>query len=143
MIKNKFLYPFVLVCLVQLSAQTDWVRWEGVNNYLIENNNYVKSNELSSSLNNKRISNISDLLVKFYKITISDFDGDNCRFHPSCSEFFVESTRINSLFTSVLLFFDRLSRDTNIFSSGRYKTINNRFYDPPSDYSYYEKESNQ
>jgi hypothetical protein len=30
--------------------------------------------------------------------------------------------------------FDRLTRDTNIFSKRRYKVINNKFYDPPSVY---------
>lgn len=146
MIKNKILFHFiwVLFCVINLSAQTDWVRWEGVNNYLLEDSDYDNNwNEHFDGFNDKRISNIPDFLVKFYKITISDFDGNNCRFHPSCSEFFVESTKINNSLISVLLFFDRLTRDTNIFSSGGYRTMNNRYYDPPSDYIFYQKESNQ
>lgn len=135
------MFLFILVCVVQLNAQTDWVRWEGENNYLLENSNYLnKLNKSSEVFNANRISNIADLLVNFYKITISDFDGDNCRFHPSCSEFFVESTKINNSFASVLLFFDRLTRDTNIFSSGGYKIVHNRFYDPPSDYMFYQNQ---
>lgn len=145
MIKNKFLLAFFLVLLFvfQIYAQADWVRWEKVNNYLIENSNCENKWDEPSDLHNEKIFNFADLFLRFYKISISDFDGDNCRFHPSCSEFFVESTKINSLFTSALLFFDRLTRDTNILSNGSYKIINNKFYDPPSDYLYYKKESNQ
>jgi putative component of membrane protein insertase Oxa1/YidC/SpoIIIJ protein YidD len=78
--------------------------------------------------------NIAELLVETYKLLISDFDGDNCSFSPSCSEFFVQSTKSTNFFTSFLLFFDRLTRDTNIFSKADYITVDGRYYDPPSEY---------
>lgn len=79
---------------------------------------------------------LSGFLVKIYKNIFSDFDGDNCSFNPSCSEFFAESTKLTNFFSATLLFFDRLTRDSNIFSKGGYKSDNNRFYDPPSEYIY-------
>ena len=34
-------------------------------------------------------------LVKIYKILISPFIGNNCRYFPSCSDYFIESIKIN------------------------------------------------
>jgi len=139
LIKNKleFLIFILIISSLQLSAQTDWVRWNKSENYFFENrqtdfhnHNFV---DLSDTLNVDK-HNIASSLVKFYKKTISDFDGDNCRFNPSCSEFFAESFKLTNLFTSVLMFFDRLTRDTNIFSQSKYKIIDNKLYDPPEDY---------
>jgi len=139
LIKNKL--PFIILIQIifhlQLSAQTDWVRWNKSENYFIKNEqiefHYHNFSDSIVSLNTNKL-NIAALLVKFYKRTISDFDGDNCRFHPSCSEFFAQTNKITNPLISVFLFFDRLTRDTNIFSEGRYKIINNKFYDPPEDY---------
>ncbi len=145
MIKNSFLIlvVFIIVNFVELFAQTDLVKWYRVENYLLDD--YVLQNLISENPDdlNEESHRFADLIVTVYKNTISDFDGDNCRFNPSCSEFFAEATKLTNPISSVLLFFDRLSRDTNFFSNEGYKTLNNRFYDPPSDYLVYETEPNK
>lgn len=142
MIKNNLFFPiiYLIICFVQLSAQTDLYRWEKVDNYLLNSHHYdFPQNKLSDLVNDNSLKNINiaNYFIEFYKATFSNFDGDNCRFSPSCSEFLVESTKLTHPIFSVLLFFDRLTRDTNFFSDNKYKIVNNRFYDPPSDYIFY------
>ncbi|MCS7052515.1 MAG: membrane protein insertion efficiency factor YidD [Ignavibacterium sp.] len=117
----------------QLISQVDFIRWEKSDNYLL----IESKNSLSESIETKNINkkqSFIDVLLKVYKYSFSNFDGDNCSFYPSCSEFLAESFKLTNPIVSILLFFDRLSRDTNIFYKGDYVIINNRYYDPPSDY---------
>jgi len=147
LIKNNFISVifFIIVSFSHLSAQTDWVRWERLDNYYLINydDNIRRIESTVISKNDNSSENFAKTFVKFYKITISDFDGDNCRFNPSCSEFLAESMRLTNSFNSILLFFDRLTRDSNIFSSGKYKIVNNRFFDPPSEYIFFNSNSFQ
>ena len=39
------------------------------------------------------LTNVIILIIKFYKLIISPFLGYNCRYLPSCSEYFIESLK--------------------------------------------------
>ena len=71
-----------------------------------------------------------------YKFFISDLDGDNCAFHPSCSNFFVEAVRETNFIKGSLMFGDRFMRDTNFLKRKGYYPmhISGRLYDPVQNY---------
>ena len=72
-----------------------------------------------------------------YKFFISDLDGDNCAFHPSCSNFFVESVRETNFLKGSLMFGDRFMRDTNFLKRKGYypQHRSGRLYDPTHNYT--------
>lgn len=72
-----------------------------------------------------------------YKFFISDLDGDNCAFHPSCSSFFVESVKKTNIFKGALMFGDRFMRDTNFLKRRGYypQHRSGRLYDPVHNYT--------
>ncbi|MDP2365721.1 MAG: membrane protein insertion efficiency factor YidD, partial [Ignavibacteria bacterium] len=119
-----FLSQFAIYC------QTDWVRWEKSDaSYQIKDNYLDREYDLS-------IESASDIFVKpvinTYWFFISDVDGANCPFQPSCSSFLVQSIRETNPFQGIVMFFDRFTRDTNVF--GRLEHYprygRNHFYDP-------------
>ncbi|MFO7445519.1 MAG: membrane protein insertion efficiency factor YidD [Ignavibacteriaceae bacterium] len=79
---------------------------------------------------------ISKSFINTYWFFISDIDGDNCPFHPSCSSFFAESVSKTGLITGTLMFADRFTRDINIINRrGKYPLHKSgKYYDPPSLY---------
>ena len=116
-------------------SQTDWVRWEKSDlSYQLKNNYLEREYDLS-------IESVSDVIVKpvinAYWFYVSDVDGANCPFQPSCSSFLVQSIKETNVFQGVVMFFDRFTRDTNIF--GRHEHYprygKNHFYDPVSLYT--------
>ena len=36
-------------------------------------------------------------IIKFYKLFISPYLGNNCRYMPTCSEYFIESVELNGV----------------------------------------------
>ena len=48
----------------------------------------------------KFLENILILLIKFYKYFISPFVSSNCRYLPTCSEYFVDCLKINGAILS-------------------------------------------
>lgn len=76
------------------------------------------------------------ILVNGYSLFISEPDGENCPFDPSCSRFFIESLKQTNVFEAVLLASDRLIRDTSF--GNKYKhyhtDIFGKLIDPPSRY---------
>lgn len=116
-------------------AQTDWVRWEKSDPTYQKKDSFIERNYDFS------IESVSDILVKpiisSYWFFVSDVDGANCPFHPSCSSFLVQSIKETNPFQGTLMFFDRFTRDTNVF--GRLEHYprygNNHFYDPISLYT--------
>ncbi len=71
-----------------------------------------------------------------YWYFISDVDGDNCSFDPTCSHFFLLSVKETNIIQGSLMFFDRFTRDMDIFGKiNRYPfSSNGHYYDPPSLY---------
>ena len=49
-------------------------------------------------------------LIKFYKYFISPLLGQNCRFLPTCSEYFIESLKIHGSVKGLYLGVKRMSR---------------------------------
>ena len=41
----------------------------------------------------KILSDILIRIIKFYKLTISTYLGNNCRYFPTCSEYFIDSLK--------------------------------------------------
>lgn len=80
---------------------------------------------------------ISSAQVTYYKL-FSEYDGDNCPFHPSCSAFFVESVETTNLLHGALMFADRFTRDTNFFKGFDDYPLHStgKFYDPASKYAF-------
>jgi putative component of membrane protein insertase Oxa1/YidC/SpoIIIJ protein YidD len=79
---------------------------------------------------------IAKSLTNAYWFFISDADGDNCPFRPSCSSFFVEATEETNIFQATLMFSDRLTRDVNLIKGNDYpRETSGHYYDPASNYT--------
>lgn len=136
-IQNKFYLSLIISILIVVSsvAQTDWQRWEK------SEPNYQKEHFYSqrdySYRDNSFSYIVSKTLINAYWYLISDVDGDNCPFHPSCSSFFVQSVEETNLIQGVLMFFDRLTRDSNPVGREEHYPVykNYRLYDPPTLYA--------
>lgn len=129
-INNKIILLFFFLITQSVFTQTDWVRWEKSSaSYEIKDDYENRNYDLS-------IESVSDILVKpvinAYWFFVSDVDGANCPFHPSCSTFLVQSIKETNVIQGTLMFFDRFTRDTNVFGRlshyPRYRK--NHFYDP-------------
>lgn len=134
-IRNSFVIILFFLFVVSLVAQTDWQRWEKVQP------DYLKSFYPSERNFSYAKSDLPYLLIKTlintYWIFISEPDGDNCPFHPSCSSFFLQSVEETNLIQGALMFFDRFTRDSNPVNREEHYPIykNHRFYDPPKLYT--------
>lgn len=133
------IFCFVMFSFYQLYSQADWRKWEAREiNYTIKSNSQIDElSELGKSP--KRTFGIKILsgLRSIYQYTISDLDGDNCPFYPSCSHFFIESVGQSNIFTGSLMFADRFMRDLNPFKKQeRYFRIpNGKYFDPSHNYA--------
>jgi putative component of membrane protein insertase Oxa1/YidC/SpoIIIJ protein YidD len=80
---------------------------------------------------------ITKSLTNAYWFFISDVDGDNCPFRPSCSSFFMQSTKETNIFQASLMFFDRFTRDMNIAKGDdHYPRVSaGYYYDPAQNYT--------
>ena len=56
------------------------------------------------------ISLILIYFIKFYKYFVSPLFGQNCRFLPSCSEYFIESLETHGLIKGLPLGLKRISK---------------------------------
>lgn len=134
-INSKHLFFLLIISQFTIYSQTDLVRWEKSNPTYQINNKYLER-EYDSSIEST-IDIIVKPVVNSYWFFISDIDGDNCAFHPSCSSFFAKSIDETNLFQATLMFFDRFTRDTNMF--GRQEHYPRfgiyHFYDPVSLYT--------
>lgn len=132
----KFLLTNILFLLIttHLFAQTDWKRWDKAEyDFRLENNFRQRNYSFDTD-------NIGQFFIKsfvnIYWFFVSDVDGDNCHFRPSCSAFFVDAVKETNIFQGSLMFFDRFTRDLNVFKEGKYPQLNRRYYyDPAALYS--------
>jgi putative component of membrane protein insertase Oxa1/YidC/SpoIIIJ protein YidD len=122
------LASLLILIPVLISAQTELKKWESMKISYELKANKDEPQYSSNGIFTKMLSGAKTV----YKFFISDLDGDNCPFHPSCSEFYVESVSKTGLFKGTFMFIDRFTRDLNFFKSReQYKVIkNNKFYDP-------------
>lgn len=110
--------------------QTDWVKWEK------SEPSYQLQDDYLERKYDFKIESVSDLILKpvlnSYWFFISDVDGANCPFYPSCSSFFFQSVKYTNILQGTLMFFDRFTRDTNIIDRNEHYPFYDRvhFYDP-------------
>jgi putative component of membrane protein insertase Oxa1/YidC/SpoIIIJ protein YidD len=131
---------FCLVLSLISYSQTDLEKW---NKAEISYQLPVEKEERNFSLS---IDDPADIIIKpmlnVYWFFISDVDGKNCPFYPSCSEFFAESVKTTNFLQGTLMFFDRFTRDLNFYNrNAHYKIIRKgRYYDPAELYTLDEKD---
>ena len=58
----------------------------------------------------KLITHFLILIIKFYKYFISSFFHSNCRYLPTCSEYFIDSLKLNGIFKGSFLGIRRILR---------------------------------
>jgi len=58
----------------------------------------------------KLINNFLILTIKLYKYCISPYFPSNCRYLPTCSEYFIDSLKLNGPFKGFALGIKRVSR---------------------------------
>ena len=130
-----FFVLLLFFCFSNAYSQTDWVKWEKAELIYSKDNGQLKRDY---SISGESLSEATlNSLASVYWFFISDLDGDNCPFKPSCSNFFVEAVKETNLPQGVLIFFDRFTRDLNIFSrANKYPRFGAKYYyDPVSLYT--------
>lgn len=124
---------FVLICLTGISfAQDKWQRWDAKEASYKKEIPHDTWKFEDSSISGALLSSFSGA----YKFLISDVDGDNCPFHPTCSSFFIRSVKRSNILQGSLMFADRFMRDSNFFKSFEQYgyAVNGRLYDPEWNY---------
>jgi len=132
-----FKIVLIIVSLFTLvtTAQTDWVKWGKTEI------NYEKKDRTRHKDYSYHGGSISELAVKTlanaYWFFISDLDGDNCPFSPTCSSFLLQSVKETNVVQGTLMFFDRFTRDYNFIERyNRYpREKDGHYYDPVSLYT--------
>lgn len=109
----------------------DWQKW-GKADYSYEIPDQTLSGKRNYSLSGE---NIGGTILKSFADTywffISDVDGDNCSFHPTCSSFFIQAVKKTNFLQGTLMFADRFTRDLNLFKLDHYPRVKDgHFYDP-------------
>ena len=133
-----FFVLLLFFCFSNAYSQTDWVKWEKAELIYSKENEHLKRDY---SISGESFSEAAlNSLASAYWFFISDLDGDNCPFRPSCSNFFVGAVKQTNLPQGVLIFFDRFTRDLNIFSrANKYPRFGAKYYyDPVSLYTWIE-----
>lgn len=125
---------FFLFVLISITAQPETGRWTKKEiDYRFEIPQ-SKSHRIDNS-------SISTLLASTaqttYYFLISEHDGDNCPFYPSCSAFFVQSVKEYNFIKAFFMFGDRFTRDLNYLKGLKKYPLHSsgKFYDPPCNYS--------
>ena len=129
----KLILLFILFTGI-VSAQTDWVKWEKAEiDYEIPAYPQQPYSIDDSGVGSVILSGLQTT----YSFLISDVDGDNCPFYPTCSAFYVHSLQETNIFQGTLMFADRFTRDSNLFKSKTHYPFHSsgRYYDPT--YNYY------
>jgi len=134
-----FLYYFIPIFLLlflttSTFCQLDNLKWKKADILYEKPDEYRKRNYSFQADNAGEF--IKKSFVNAYWFFISDVDGDNCPFTPSCSSFFMDATEETNIFQATLMFSDRLTRDTNPIKKNRYPNgISGHYYDPASNYT--------
>ncbi len=119
----------------KVDDNTGWVKW-GKADYRYEKPNELRHREYS--FDTESVSGfIAKSTASAYGYFISDLDGDNCPYRPSCSAFFVEASKETNIAQGTLMFFDRFTRDFNIYKRHEHypRVKDGHYYDPVSLYT--------
>ena len=128
---------FLILLFISTSAfcQVDNLKWQKAALSYEKPDNFIPRNYSFES--NDPVEFVAKSFTNAYWFFISDVDGDNCPFRPSCSVFFLEAAKETNIFQASLMFFDRFTRDMN-FVKGTYHyphVSSGYFYDPPQNYT--------
>ena len=124
---------FIIISVTNiLVAQTDWKRWQK-----IETDYSIPLERVEEGSNSDNSTSPLSILKGGYSFFISDLDGDNCPFYPTCSSFYVESVSKTNILKGTLMFADRFTRDSNIFKTHEHYPvyINGKLFDPTYNYT--------
>lgn len=135
-----FLLPFLFGLLpVAVKAQSEAYKWKAEEvSYKIPaaSDPYLNGDSEAENENTSADALLMKGARTLYKFFISDLDGKNCPFHPSCSEFFVEAVQKSGLIKGVLMFSDRFTRDINLIKIHHYPLHKSGYlYDPVNNYT--------
>jgi putative component of membrane protein insertase Oxa1/YidC/SpoIIIJ protein YidD len=131
------IFLFILFQL-NIFAQTDWEKWDKAEtDYSLEDNFRSRGYNFKSE-------NAGEFILKSaasaYWFFISDVDGDNCPFRPSCSVFLLDAVKETNIVQGSLMFADRFTRDLNIFKKRKYPLAESKhYYDPVTLYTLSDK----
>ena len=104
----------LLFISITATAQKEYTKWKAIDvSYELGEIQKKKYDWETGALDEIIMSGLKNI----YYFTISDLDGDNCPFYPSCSNFFVSAVKQTNIFQGALMFADRFTRDTNLFKS--------------------------
>ena len=128
---------FLVLFLLSSSAfcQIENLKWQKADT------SYEKPTKQTQREYSFEADNVGELIAKSltnaYWFFISDVDGDNCPFHPSCSSFLLQSVKETNIFQASLMFFDRFTRDMNISKGDNHypRISTGYYYDPPKNYT--------
>lgn len=136
MTKNN-LKIFFLIVFISTSAfcQLDNLKWKKADL------SYEKPNNFRQRDYSFEFDDAGDFAKKSiahtYWFFISDVDGDNCPFRPSCSSFLMQSVEETNIVQGMLMFFDRFTRDMNLYKGHNHypRVKSGYYYDPPALYT--------
>lgn len=116
---------FLLMILSPVSFSQEFEKWE--------------KKEISYSgelvINRAEKSGFLNAVKDVYRFLISDVDGDNCPFTPTCSSFFTEAASEYGIISGGLMFADRFTRDMNLLKGNKYPlSSEGSLSDPPGLY---------
>ncbi|MFA8344227.1 MAG: membrane protein insertion efficiency factor YidD [Rhodothermaceae bacterium] len=126
-------FLFTILFLTISFAQNEWEKWGKKEiSYQIET---VEKREFKIESESIPVFFVSTL-KNAYWFLFSDHDGDNCPFHPTCSEFMFQAVKQTNILKGALMFADRFTRDTNFFKTRDHYPlyVNGKFYDPVTNY---------
>jgi len=130
MLKTAYIIIFISLLVNSAFSQTDLVRW-GKADYKYEKPDNFRHRDYG--IEAESVSGfISKVTANAYWFFISDLDGDNCPFRPSCSSFFVEASKETNIVQGTLMFFDRFTRDFSIYKRHEHypRVKDGHYYDP-------------
>lgn len=129
------MFTLFLLFTPLLYSQTDWERWNKAEvKYTIEKTEYDDETKVESP---GLAAGALSIVRGVYAFFISDHDGDNCPFYPSCSNYYVQAVKEAGIVKGTLMFADRFTRDLNMLKrQNQYPMhISGRFYDPPQNHT--------
>lgn len=128
-------FLFFLLFISSAFCQVENLKWQKADLSYEKQIHFDKRNYSFESENAGEL--VTKSLANAYWFFISDVDGDNCPFRPSCSSFLLQSAKETNIFQASLMFFDRFTRDMNIAKSHyHYPRVSaGYFYDPPQNYT--------
>lgn len=128
-----FLLPAAL-----LSAQNNWYNKPSNDiqkKWTASEISYQVHDDNANTVNSDSSASLINAVYFVYRTFISDVDGDNCPFHPTCSSFFVQSVKTTNIFQSILMTADRLTRDLNVVKNHYTLSHDGYLIDPVENYT--------